>query len=70
MQDYFEDDEEDAGEALAISIQRKDDGGNQHFGPKRAPHFEGQISWWTFEERVRDWQDICTLTKEQQGPNL
>ena len=35
------------------------------FTPKVAPSFDGNTSWFAFEEAIGDWLDITTLTAEQ-----
>ena len=38
--------------------------------PKIPPAFDGQVSWFVFEEMVQDWEDSCQLDKEKRGPAL
>ena len=42
----------------------------QHMSTKVPPSWNGQGSWFAFEELVQDWQDICILDAEKQGPAL
>ena len=36
-----------------------------HSTPKIAPSFNGQTSWFAYEEAVDDWVDITTLTADK-----
>ena len=38
--------------------------------PKIPPAFNGQFSWFQYEERIDEWCDITTLTPRRRGPML
>lgn len=38
--------------------------------PKIPPAFNGQFSWFQYEERLDEWCDITTLTPRRRGPML
>ena len=38
--------------------------------PKIPPSFDGQSSWFEFEDLIDDWVNITTLTAEKLGPSL
>ena len=38
--------------------------------PKVPPTFDGQSSWFEFEDLIDDWMGITTLTPERLGPSL
>eukprot|EP00975_Prorocentrum_lima_P042507 8929696-Prorocentrum_lima.AAC.1 len=37
---------------------------------KIPPSFDGRMSWFAFEELVRDWIDCCAVEKASRGPLL
>ena len=38
--------------------------------PKIPPSFDGQSSWFEFEDLIDDWVNITALTAEKLGPSL
>ena len=42
----------------------------QIMSTKIPPEWNGRGSWFAYEELVFDWQDVCVLEKEKQGPAL
>ena len=38
--------------------------------PKIPPTFDGQSSWFEFEDLIDDWVGIATLSQEKLGPSL
>ena len=38
--------------------------------PKIPPSFDGQSSWFEFEDLIDDWVNITTLSAEKLGPSL
>ena len=40
--------------------------------PKIPPSYDGsgRVSWFAYEEHVRDWEDICQLEEAQRGLGL
>ena len=42
----------------------------EHFNAKVPPALDGSTSWFTYEERVSDWEDITQIDQERRGPLL
>eukprot|EP00975_Prorocentrum_lima_P070335 12931345-Prorocentrum_lima.AAC.1 len=37
---------------------------------KIPPAFDGRMSWFTYEEMVRDWIDCCAVERQHRAPLL
>ena len=63
------DEEQEPTTALA-TIPDKVPEGSIKLTPRIAPTFDGQSSWFEFEDLIDDWVGITTLPQEKLGPSL
>ena len=58
----------DDHDAYAVSTDHKSQG--LRMTPKVPPQFDGQSSWFEYEDLIDDWLGITTLDAEKHGPSL
>ena len=59
-----------SSDGLAYAVDREPHNTAIRTTPKIPPTFDGQSSWFEFEDLVDDWLGITTLTAEKLGPSL
>ena len=57
-------------EGMALAVERDHRSTGIRMTPKVPPTFDGQSSWFEFEDLIDDWLGITTLTPERLGPSL
>ena len=55
---------------MALAVERDHHSTGIRMTPKVPPTFDGQSSWFEFEDLIDDWLGITTLTPERLGPSL
>ena len=59
-----------SSDGLAYAVDREPHNTAIRMTPKMPPTFDGQSSWFEFEDLIDDWLGITTLTAEKLGPSL
>ena len=59
-----------SSDGLAYAVDREPHNTAIRMKPKIPPTFDGQSSWFEFEDLIDDWLGITTLTAEKLGPSL
>ena len=59
-----------SSDGLAYAVDREPHNTAIRMTPKIPPTFDGQSSWFEFEDLIDDWLGITTLTAEKLGPSL
>ena len=60
----------DHPDGMALVVDREHHSTGIRMTPKVPPTFDGQSSWFEFEDLIDDWMGITTLTPERLGPSL
>ena len=60
----------DHPDGMALAVDRDHHSTGICMTPKVPPTFDGQSSWFEFEDLIDDWMGITTLTPERLGPSL
>ena len=60
----------DHPDGMALVVDRDHHSTGIRMTPKVPPTFDGQSSWFEFEDLIDDWMGITTLTPERLGPSL
>ena len=60
----------DHPDGMALVVDREHHSTGIRMTPKVPPTFDGQSSWFQFEDLIDDWMGITTLTPERLGPSL
>ena len=60
----------DHPDGMALVVDRDHHSAGIRMTPKVPPTFDGQSSWFEFEDLIDDWMGITTLTPERLGPSL
>ena len=60
----------DHPDGMALAVDRDHHSTGIRMTPKVPPTFDGQSSWFEFEDLIDDWMGITTLTPERLGPSL
>ena len=60
----------DAWLGMSMAAESSLPAGTIKMTPKIPPTFDGQSSWFEFEDLIDDWLGITTLTPEKHGPSL
>ena len=60
----------DHPDGMALAVDRDHHSTGIRMAPKVPPTFDGQSSWFEFEDLIDDWMGITTLTPERLGPSL
>ena len=62
----FVDSDEDENKAFAV----QHDNSTRTMSAKVAPSYNGNTSWFQYEELIDEWCDLTTIEASKRGPNL